>query len=152
MGKGKIALAAMAIAVLTIGMNASLLKAQTSSPVGVTQTDIDWWTDELWYRVRPQMRGQEIRPEQQLYQREWAAIRRVISNRIEPGLPGSVPGDCSASSYFKGSDAAYDLVADAVFYARHPERNGREIEPGKPHLIREWRTIRKRLQDALPMC
>jgi hypothetical protein len=150
MVKGKIAIAT--IAVLMMGMNASLLRAQTLPTTRLTQTDIDWWTDELWYRVRPQMRGQDIRPEQQLYQREWAAIRQVIPNNIEPGLPNSAPGECGSGSFFKSSNAAYDLVADAVFYARHPEIKGREIVPGEPNLVKEWQTIRKMLEDALPMC
>jgi hypothetical protein len=106
----------------------------------------------LWYRVRPQMRGQEIRPEQELYQREWAAIRQVVRYNTEPGLPGSEPGGCGTGVFFKSSDAAYDSVADAVFYARHPEIKGREIQPGEPHLVKEWQTIRKMLEEAPPMC
>jgi hypothetical protein len=106
----------------------------------------------LWYRVRPQMHGKDIRPEQQLYQREWAAIRQVVRHNTKPGLPGSEPGGCGAGAYFKSSDASYDLVANAVFHARHLERNGRSIEPGEPHLVKEWQTIRKMLEDAPPMC
>jgi len=38
-------------------------------------------------------------------------------------------------------------VADAVFYARHPELNERKIRPGETTLAREWNAIQNRLPE-----
>ncbi|EDX70858.1 hypothetical protein MC7420_147 [Coleofasciculus chthonoplastes PCC 7420] len=40
-------------------------------------------------------------------------------------------------------------VADAVFYARHPELKGRKIRPGETNLAREWSAIQNRLPEFI---
>src|SRR6266404_337980 len=36
-------------------------------------------------------------------------------------------------------------IADAVFFNRHPERNGRRLAPGESALVQEWVQIRDQL-------
>lgn len=96
---------------------------------------VNTWTNSLFYALHPYMRNQKIQSYQTLYQKEWLAINRVIKNNTK------------LVCNFSGSEGYYDFVgyiqdvADAVFYARHPELNGRKIRAGEYELAREWRSI-----------
>lgn len=106
---------------------------------------VNAWTDFFFYRLYPQMQGEKLQPSQTQLQQEWVAIRRAIADKIR-----WTPRDCEQPPESDGYDVVNyspNQVADAVFYARHPELNGRKIRPGETNLAREWNAIQNRLPE-----
>ncbi|MEQ9485534.1 hypothetical protein [Coleofasciculus sp. F4-SAH-05] len=106
---------------------------------------VNAWTDFFFYRLYPQMQGEKLEPSQTQLQQEWVAIRRAIADKIR-----WTPRDCEQPPESNGYDVVNynpNEVADAVFYARHPELNGRKIRPGETNLAREWSGIQRRLPE-----
>ena len=99
---------------------------------------IDQHADTYFRDANPEMLNRQIQPNQTEYQKEWLAIRKVLEDRI---VYGKV---CYKEGY--GYDVArygetMQLLADAVFYTRHPELAGRKLRPGETELIKEWNSI-----------
>lgn len=101
---------------------------------------INSFTDVFWYQVRPEMRGSTILTHKSLYKYEWMAINQVVKTHIAGDSRG-------CGLFFVGS---FDDIADAVFFARYPERAGRKLNASETSLIREWNAIRARIYDPTP--
>jgi hypothetical protein len=108
-----------------------------------TYTDgVEALTDELWWQIRPEMRGSKIDDGDSLFIQEWQAIRRVVrANSVS--FSG---GECfdGYSAYFNGD---LDQVADAVFYVRYPAFRGQKIRQEERGAARAWSEIRLRLRS-----
>ena len=113
---------------------------------------IDELTDYLFYNLYPRLNRRKIRSDERQYIKEWAAIKKVLRANLvyEKG--------CTSAPYWRLSE--YDtpgrfgvgliafspllnLVADAVFYTRHPELQYRKIQPSETRLASEWSKIRQ---------
>ncbi|MFW6359982.1 MAG: hypothetical protein ACOC0N_12320, partial [Chroococcales cyanobacterium] len=83
--------------------------------------------------------------DQTLYRKEWLAIRQVIPDMI--AWTEIQCGAAAESGQYEYTVVNYDAdaIADAVFYARHPELKGRKIRPGETDLANEWSAIRRNL-------
>lgn len=106
---------------------------------------VNAWTDFFFYRLYPQMQGEKLEPSQTQLQQEWVAIRRAIADKVR-----WTSRECEQPPDSDGYDVVNynpNEVADAVFYARHPELNERKISPGETNLAREWSAIQSRLPE-----
>jgi len=134
--------------------------------VGASQAPaqaIDNLTDYLFYNLYPELNRRKIRSDETQYIKEWAAIKKVVSQ------DNLVYGDtCSGrsnnyewllSSYDDEnprrnasplSSPVLDKVADAVFYTRRPELNYRRIQPTETSLASEWLQIRRTISSLHP--
>lgn len=108
-----------------------------------TYTDgVDALTDELWWQLRPEMRGSRIDDGENLFIQEWRTIRRVVRSNSVSFSGGSCFDGYSA--YFNGN---LDQVADAIFYLRYPAFRGQKIRPEEKGAARAWSEIRLRLRS-----
>lgn len=106
---------------------------------------VNAWTDFFFYRLYPQMQGEKLEPSQTQLQQEWVAIRRAIADKVRwTSRECEQPPESNGYDVFNYSP---NEVADAVFYARHPELNERKIRPGETNLAREWSAIQSRLPE-----
>ncbi|MFW6359941.1 MAG: hypothetical protein ACOC0N_12110 [Chroococcales cyanobacterium] len=103
------------------------------------KAEIDRWTDDFFYSLHPEMRGRKIQPHQTFYMRDWNIIRRFVSRHLV-WTDISCVSDGSQFAWFPDTLMASDLT-DALFYARHPELNGRPIRRGETALAEEWNAI-----------
>jgi len=99
-------------------------------------------TDELWWQVRPEMRGSKIDDGDSVFIREWQAIRRVVRAN-STSFSGGYCFD-GYSAYFNGD---LDKVADAIFYVRYPAFRGQPIRRDEQGAARAWSEIRLRLRS-----
>jgi hypothetical protein len=126
-----------------------LTEVSTSSSSSSRKEEVDDWTDTFFYAVHPDMKGRSIDPAQELYVREWNALRGVVKNWV-----GWIESNCGTASSDQDQASVdnvsvRDKLADAVFYARHPELNGREIRSGETALANEWKSIHDRISEVL---
>ena len=110
----------------------------------VPTTVLDQHTNSYFWTVRPEMLERSIQSHQTQYKKEWLVIRGVLMDRLvwmelpqcyaEPGTYG-----------YEVENYGETVIAltDAVFYARHPELNGRKIKPTETSLVREWNSIKE---------
>lgn len=122
-----------------------------SQQIRLTQEIIDDWTDEFFYRANPQLSGRQIRANETEYIREWNAIERIIpdllvyNNNPVCGDRNWILESYDHLSVNEGKALVSDelnQVADAIFYARHPELSGRKIRSNETQLANEWLRIR----------
>ncbi|NER35315.1 MAG: hypothetical protein F6J93_15135 [Oscillatoria sp. SIO1A7] len=130
-----------------------------SSQPRLTQKTINEWTDNFFYSANPQLSRRKIGSNETEYIREWNAIQRIV--------PDILVYQSSCSGYlmwminsYDGEDArdrrlflvSEDLnkVADAIFYARHPELGYRRIRRGETRLANEWSRIRTSVSRLHP--
>jgi hypothetical protein len=136
-----------AIFILTLGSLILSPAIANSQP----QEAIDRWTDDFFYSVNPQLSRRKLRADETLYIREWNAIQRVVPDILiyRQTCTGRFAwemehyDDPSPEKQLISEDV--DKVADAIFYARHPELGYRKIQPGETALANEWMRIRRSL-------
>ena len=114
---------------------------------------IDELTDSIFYNLYRGLNRRKIRSDETQYINEWAAIKKVLRDANLVYEKG-----CTSAPYWRLSE--YDtpgrfgvgliafspllnLVADAVFYTRHPELEYRKIQPSDTRLASEWSKIRQ---------
>lgn len=110
------------------------------------------WTDFIFYKLHPQLNRRKIRPDETQYVKEWAAIQKVVRDNLVYEL------ECTRRATYDWLISVYDgqgrnglilsspvlnKVANAVFYARHPELGYRSIRAGETQLASEWSQIRR---------
>jgi hypothetical protein len=113
-------------------------QALASVPASV----LDRWTDSYFWTINPEMLDRSIQPHQTQYKKEWLAIRGVFEDRLtwmQLPICYAEPGEYGYEIEDYGDAMA--ALTDAVFYARHPELNGRKIRANETSLIREWNSI-----------
>lgn len=146
------------LAVIAIAgvLNASLIVQATASPA--PQKAIDDWTDNFFYRLHPELGRRKINSDETGYINEWAAIEGVVRNSLvyadnSCGDPANFEWMLSHYDY-QGRNGlvspVLDLVADAVFYRRHPELSDRKIQPGETDFASEWLQIRRKVSELHP--
>ena len=116
----------------------------------LTQEIIDDWTDTLFYRANPQLSGRKIRTDETEYIREWNAIQRIVPDLLvyDNNICGDTGWILESYDYISLDEGKglvseeLNQVADAIFYARHPELSGRKIRPDETQLANEWSRIR----------
>jgi hypothetical protein len=124
---------------------------------------IDNLTDYLFYNLYPELNRRKIRSDETQYIKEWAAIKKVVSqdnlvygdtcsersNNYE-WLLSSYDDENPRRNASPLSSPVLDKVADAVFYTRHPELNYRRIQPTETSLASEWLQIRRAISSLHP--
>ena len=144
------------------------LNAPRQSSVAVTpqapEKALDELTDFIFYSLHPQLNRRRIRPDEAQYVKEWAAIKKVVSNdnlvyEKECGRNPDNNYRWRLSSYDSSglgrnasplSSPVLNKVADAVFYTRHPELDYRRIQPSETGLASEWSKIRQGVSSLHP--
>jgi hypothetical protein len=114
---------------------------------------IDELTDFSFNQVHLHLNRRKIRSDETQYIKEWAAIKKVVSddNLVdEKKCFESLDYEWRLSQYDEQgrkellfSSPVLNKVADAVFYARHPELGYRKVPPGETRLALEWSKIRQ---------
>lgn len=130
----------LAIAFLLI--NPNLAKAESREQA------VDRLTDFLFYKVNPQLNNRKLQAGDREYIRQWQKLREAIDPRVKPAqevcnTPG--PGDIGWEfTTINGEtyEQTYDLLADTIFYSRHPQRTGQPIPKNDKISISEWSAIR----------
>ncbi|MEK0194706.1 MAG: hypothetical protein EAZ78_03700 [Oscillatoriales cyanobacterium] len=128
---------------------ASVMIAANNAP----EKAIDEWTDNIFYKLHPQLNRRKIRPNETQYINEWAAIRKVLrdGNLVyergcgpsywwhlsEFDTPGRNPREIVVFS------SVLNKVADAIFYTRNPDLGYRAIQRSETRLASEWSKIRQ---------
>jgi hypothetical protein len=124
---------------------------------------IDNLTDFIFYNLYPELNRRKIRSDETQYIKEWAAIKKVVSqdnlvygdtcsersNNYE-WLLSSYDDENPRRNASPLSSPVLDKVADAVFYTRHPELGYRRIQPSETRLVSEWSKIRQGVSSLHP--
>jgi hypothetical protein len=127
---------------------------------------IDGLTDFIFYNLHPQLNRRKIRSDETQYIKEWAAIKKVVSNdnlvyERDCGRNLNNNYEWRLSKYDSSglgqgrnasplSSPVLNKVADAVFYGRHPELDYRRIQPIETSLASEWLQIRRAISSLHP--
>jgi len=133
----------LAIALVLGGAN--LAKAESREQA------VDRLTDFLFYRVNPQLNNRKLQAGDREYSNQWRRLREAIDPRVKPAQevcnsPG--PGDTGWEfTTINGQtyEQTYDLLADTIFYSRHPQRTGQQIPKSDRIGISEWSAIRREM-------
>jgi hypothetical protein len=112
---------------------------------------VDRLTDVLFYRVNPQLNNRKLQADDREYSNQWRRLRTVIDPRVKPAQevcnsPG--PGDIGWEFTIINGETypqTYDLLADTIFYSRHPQRTGQQIPKSDKISISEWSAIRQEM-------
>ncbi len=106
------------------------------------ETAVNQWTDRLFAALRPEMAYRNIEADETDAKRDWLAVQGQVRATLK-GAPG-----CDGSPGYRPdlTKARIDDLADAVFYARHPELEGQKLADATGDLAAEWKSIRKRLE------
>ncbi|WP_013321730.1 hypothetical protein [Gloeothece verrucosa] len=92
--------------------------------------------DAMFWYFHPELEGKRIQPDQTDYIREWMALYKVADRFNLPCWQCGGP-------FIEDLPVNWaDQIADAVFYARHPELHERKIRPQERELANEWAQIR----------
>ena len=132
---------ALAIALLLLGPNPA--KAESRSQA------VDRLTDFLFYKVNPQLNNRKLQADDREYSNQWRRLREAIDPRVKsvqevcfrpaPGETGWEFTTINGETY----EQTYDLLADTIFYSRHPQRTGQQIPKNDKIGISEWSAIRQ---------
>ncbi len=131
---------ALAIALLLISPN--LAKAESREQA------VDRLTDFLFYKVNPQLNNRKLQTGDREYIRQWQKLREAIDPRVksvQEVCTGVTPGETGWEfTTINGQtyEQTYDLLADTIFYSRHPQRTGQPIPKDDKISISEWSAIR----------
>ncbi|MEG4508221.1 hypothetical protein QUA81_31985 [Microcoleus sp. F6_B4] len=134
---------ALAIALAFISPN--LAKAESREQA------VDRLTDFLFYRVNPQLNNRKLQAGDREYSNQWRRLREAIDPRVKSVQEvcyGSGPGDTGWEfTTINGEtyEQTYDLLADTIFYSRHPQRTGQPIPKSDRIGISEWSAIRREM-------
>lgn len=106
-------------------------------------------TDVLFYRVNPQLNNRKLQADDREYSNQWRRLREAIDPRVKsvqevcfrpaPGETGWEFTTINGETY----EQTYDLLADTIFYSRHPQRTGQQIPKNDKIGISEWSAIRQ---------
>lgn len=141
---------ATAVFILILSWLICIAIPANSQPI-LTQEIIIEWTNNLFYIANPQLSRRPIRYNETQYINEWNAIQRVV--------PDILVYQSTCSGYLTWMLNSYDgesprdrrkflisddlnKVANAIFYARHPELGDRRIRREETRLANEWLQIR----------
>lgn len=134
---------ALAIALAFISPN--LAKAESREQA------VDRLTDFLFYRVNPQLNNRKLQAGDREYSNQWRRLREAIDPRVKsvqevcfrpaPGDTGWEFTTINGETY----EQTYDLLADTIFYSRHPQRTGQPIPKSDRIGISEWSAIRREM-------
>lgn len=131
---------ALAIALILISPN--LAKAESREQA------VDRLTDFLFYRVNPQLNNRKLQAGDREYIRQWQRLREAIDPRVKSVQEVcNTPGRGEFGWEFttingQTYEQTYDLLADTIFYSRHPQRTGQPIPKDDKISISEWSAIR----------
>lgn len=147
---------ATTISLITLPLQDVTANQSFNIPLIIAQSSrsevVDDWTDYFFYGVRPEMKGRRISSSQTLYAREWSALRQVVNQYVAWTQTNcGEPPQYATYGYDLTDLPLSDELADAVFYGRHPELNGRTIRSGETALAREWRAIHSKIADIMPL-
>lgn len=131
---------------LLIG-SANLAKAESR------EQTVNELTDWLFYQVNPELNNRPLRSsDNPRYLREWRRLREAIDRRVIPSIEAC--GLLHSSDFpewefspinGQSFESTYDSLTDVIFYSRHPERRGRQIQPNERAAAREWSSIRDKI-------
>lgn len=106
-------------------------------------------TDLLFFARHPERNQQPLDPQHETaLVQEWLTIR---NHEVRPALllPAQAPPTAAPESSTALQQAIRNGIrnevqlSDTLFFARHPERNGRAIDAKhEPHFVQEWLTLR----------
>ncbi|XZN90568.1 MAG: hypothetical protein ACM65M_23565 [Microcoleus sp.] len=131
---------ALAIALLLI--SPTLAKAESREQA------VDRLTDFLFYKVNPQLNNRKLQTGDREYIRQWQKLREAIDPRVKPAQEVCNTPDRGEFGWefttINGQtyEQTYDLLADTIFYSRHPQRTGQPIPKDDKISISEWSAIR----------
>lgn len=98
---------------------------------------VDALTDQLFYERHPDAKGQKLMPGT-AEAAEWSAIKReLVEPRVQAAIEKKAAGVTTRWSENLYSDARDNEAADALFYERHPELQGKALKPGSA-AAKEW--------------
>lgn len=132
-----------AIAIALILSSPNLAKAESRDRA------VDQLTDFLFYKVNPQLNNRKLQTGDREYIHQWQKLREAIDPRVKsaqevcfrpaPGETGWEFTTINGQTY----EQTYDLLADTIFYSRHPQRTGQPIPKNDRISISEWSAIRQ---------
>ena len=112
---------------------------------------VDRLTDFLFYRVNPQLNNRKLQAGDREYSNQWRRLREAIDPRVKsvqevcfrpaPEETGWEFTTINGETY----EQTYDLLADTIFYSRHPQRTGQQIPKSDRIGISEWSAIRREM-------
>ena len=110
---------------------------------------VDRLTDFLLYKVNPQLNNRKLQAGDREYSNQWRRLREAIDPRVKsvqevcfrvaPEEKGWEFTTINGETY----EQTYDLLADTIFYSRHPQRTGQPIPKNDKISISEWSAIRR---------
>ena len=112
---------------------------------------VDRLTDFLFYKVNPQLNNRKLQAGDREYSNQWRRLREAIDPRVKsvqevcfrvaPEEKGWEFTTINGETY----EQTYDLLADTIFYSRHPQRTGQQIPKSDKISISEWSAIRREM-------
>ncbi len=130
-------------AIALLLLNPNLAKAESRDQA------VDRLTDFLFYKVNPQLNNRKLQMGDDRYIRQWERLREAIDPRVKsvqevcfrpaPGETGWEFTTINGQTY----QQTYDLLADTIFYSRHPQRTGQPIPKNDQISTSEWSAIRR---------
>jgi hypothetical protein len=103
---------------------------------------LDQYTNLYFWNVNPEMFNRSVQFHQTQYKKEWLVIREVLNDQLvwmQLPLCYAEPGEYGYEVRDYGETVT--ALTDVIFYARHPELNGRKIRPDETELVKEWNAI-----------
>ncbi len=139
-------ISAIAIALIFGGISPA-----TASPISYEDA-VNIVTDSLFSHVHPERHGRKLQANEYEHIREWQAIHKVLDQGILEYKKKPPNKACENLDWAYPSNQTRDVaidekLADAVFYVRHPERQGRSIGPNETAAIQEWKKLKKAMFD-----
>ncbi|MEG4167646.1 hypothetical protein QUA16_00940 [Microcoleus sp. S13_C3] len=134
-----------ALAIALVLSSPNLAKAESREQA------VDRLTDFLFYRVNPQLNNRKLQAGDREYSNQWRRLREAIDPRVKsvqevcfrpaPEETGWEFTTINGETY----EQTYDLLADTIFYSRHPQRTGQQIPKNDRIGISEWSAIRREM-------